>query len=216
MKSYKKVAEAFADDVIDGRRIVGNDIVDRCKRFRRDLSREDLELRTHDADFVINIIQSTLVHKQGETMDGEPLMGKPFILQPWQIFVIYNLLGFFYKGTDERRFKEAFIMMGRKNGKTAFDSRLRWGVSLLQSKSGSKCYIVANSLQQALQSFEFLKFSIQYMGFDDEFRVRDNSFEHSISCNLKDVACRGLGALHHGPGGTCVRLVTEDPSSWPQ
>lgn len=189
------MADDFADRVLRGDRIVGADIVSACKRYKDDLKRQDLELRTHDADFVINIIQTTLVHKQGETLDGEPLMGKPFILQDWQIFIIYNLLGFFYKDTEERRFKEAFIMMGRKNGKTAFDSRLRWGVSLLQCKSGSKCYIVANSLQQAMQSFEFLKFSIQNMGFAEEFKIRDNSFEHSISCTLKDSSGNPRGSI---------------------
>lgn len=195
MKSYRQVADEFADRVLRGDRIVGNDIVSACKRYKEDLTRDDLELRTHDRDFVINIIQTTLVHKQGETLDGEPLMGKPFILQDWQIFIIYNLLGFFYRGTDERRFKEAFIMMGRKNGKTAFDSRLRWGVSLLQCKSGSKCYIVANSLQQAMQSFEFLKFSVQQKGFADEFKIRDNSFEHSISCTLRDSSGDPRGSI---------------------
>lgn len=195
MKSYMAKAMQFADDVLSGDRIVGADIVNACQRFKNDLQREDIELRTHDADFVINIIQTTLVHKQGETLEGESLMGKPFILQDWQIFVVYNLLGFFYTGTQERRYKEAFIMMGRKNGKTAFDARLRWGVSLLQASSGSKCYIVGNSLQQAMQSFEFLKFSVQYKGFDDDFKIKDNSFEHSIACTLKDKSGETKGSI---------------------
>ena len=195
MKSYRQTAFKFADDVIAGTRIVGEDIVNACKRFKGDLERDDIELRTHDADFVINIIQTTLVHKQGEDIDGNSLMGKPFILQDWQVFVVYNLLGFFYTGTDERRYKEAFIMMGRKNGKTAFDAALRWGVSLLQAKSGSKCYIVANSLQQAMQSFEFLKFSVEYKGFDDEFRVLNNTYAHSISCNLRDKDGNMTGSM---------------------
>ena len=99
MKSYRSVAIQFAEDAISGKRIVGAEIVARCERFQRDLKRDDLEFRTHDADFVINIIQTTLVHKQGESLDGESLMGKPFLLQDWQVFVVYNLLGFFYKGT---------------------------------------------------------------------------------------------------------------------
>ena len=195
MKTYRKVALDFADDVIAGKRIVGEDIVNACKRFKGDLEREDLELRHHDADFVINIIQTTLVHKQGEDLQGNSLMGTPFILQDWQVFVVYNLLGFFYKGTEERRFKEAFIMMGRKNGKTAFDAALAWGVSLLQAKSGSKCYIVANSLQQAMQSFEFLKFSVEYKGYEDEFKILNNSFAHSIACTLRDSSGNMTGSM---------------------
>lgn len=206
MKNYQSIANRFADQVLDGSRIVGKEIVAACERYKRDLAREDLEVRTHDADFVINIIQNTLVHQQGESLDGRPLMGKPFLLQEWQIFVIYNLLGFFYKGTEERRYKEAFIMMGRKNGKTAFDAALAWGVSLLQAKSGSKCYIVGNSLRQRMQSFSFLKFSIQYKGFSDEFRIRDNSFEHSISCDLK-------GKNGEMQGSILIQALASNPKS---
>ena len=116
-KSYKSVALKFADDCISGKRIVGAEIVAACERFKKDLERDDLELRTRDPDMAIEIIQSTLVHAQGEDLEGNPLMGKPFILQPWQIFVVYNLLGFYFKGTNERRYKEAFIEIARKNGK---------------------------------------------------------------------------------------------------
>ena len=114
MKTFKPIADRFADDCINGKRIVGAEIVAACERYKKDLKRDDLELRTHDPDLVINIMQSTLVHAQGETLDGEPLLGKPFILQDWQIFTVYNLLGFYYKGTNERRYKEAFIEVARK------------------------------------------------------------------------------------------------------
>ena len=206
MKTYRQVALDFADDCISGKRIVGEDIVNACRRFKGDLEREDLELRTHDADFVINIIHTTLVHKQGEDINGVSLMGKPFLLQDWQIFVVYNLLGFFYKGTEERRYKEAFIMMGRKNGKTAFDAALAWGVSLLQAKSGSKCYIVANSLQQAMQSFEFLKFSVEYKGYEDEFKILNNSFAHSIACTLRDSRGNMTGSIQ-------IQALASNPKS---
>jgi phage terminase large subunit-like protein len=99
----------------------------------------------HDPNIVITLMESTLVHSQGEDLEGNPLRGKPFKLEPFQIFIIVNLLGFYYKGTNERRFKEAFIMLGRKNGKTSFIAGLAWAVSILQRKSGSKCYIVANA-----------------------------------------------------------------------
>lgn len=164
-----------------GEAVAGAEIVAACKRFLGDLERDDLELRTSDPDLAISIMESTLVHSQGETLDGTPLLGKPFTLQPWQVFTVYNLLGFYYRGTDERRYKEAFIMLGRKNGKTSFVAALAWAVSILQRKSGSTVYIVANVLKQALQAFNFLVFSLRYKGIIGDFRVRDNSFDHSIS-----------------------------------
>lgn len=180
MKHYFDTAVQFADECINGKRIVGQEIIDACRRFKDDLNREDLELRKHDPDMVINIMQTTLVHAQGEDLDGNPLLGKPFLLQPWQIFVVFNLLGFYYKGTNNRRFKEAFIEVARKNGKTAFVSGLAWAVSILQRKSGSKCYIVAAALKQTLEAFHFLTFSLQYNNIADTFDIHDNSFDHSI------------------------------------
>lgn len=179
-EKYKKVADQFAKDVIKGKLTVGKEIVSACDRYLKDLKRDDLELRTTEPDFAINIIQKTLVHQQGEDLDGKPLQGQPFILQPWQIFVIYNLLGFYYKGTNRRRYKEAFIEVARKNGKTSMIAGLAWAVSILQRKSGSKTYIVANALRQTLEAFHFLVFSLRYSGLDKRFEIKDNYMEHSI------------------------------------
>ena len=57
-KSFKKVADKFADDVISGRKVAGKEIILACERYKKDLQREDLELRTNDPDFCINIILS--------------------------------------------------------------------------------------------------------------------------------------------------------------
>ena len=179
-KSFKKVADKFADDVISGKKVAGKEIILACERYKKDLQREDLELRTKDPDFCINIIQNLLVHQQGEDLDGNPLQGKPLILQPWQIFIVYNLLGFFYKGTNKRRYKEAFIETARKSGKTTFVGGLAFAVSILMRHSGSKTYVVASALRQTLEAFRFLTFSLRYRGLDKKMEIRDNSFEHSI------------------------------------
>lgn len=178
--SFKKTAIKFADDVVKGKKNVGAEIVLACERFKNDLKREDIELRTTDPDFVINIIQNILVHQQGEDLDGNPLQGKQFLLEPWQIFIVYNLLGFFYKGTNRRRYKEGFIEVARKNGKTSFIAALSFAVSILMRHSGSKTYIVASALRQTLEAFHFLTFSLKYRGLDQKMAIRDNSFEHSI------------------------------------
>lgn len=180
MKRYKTVAVQYAKECVDGKRVAGKEIVYACQRFLADLEREDLELRTHDPDLAINIMQTTLVHAQGEDLEGNPLLGRPFVLEPWEIFIIYNLLGFYYAGTNNRRFKEAFIEVPRKNGKTSFVAGLAWAVAIIQRHSGSVCYIVAAALKQTLQAFHFLTFSLRYQKLNDQFEIRDNSFEHSI------------------------------------
>lgn len=179
-KHYADRAIQYAKDVTERKIIIGEDVVNACKRFLADLERDDIEFRTEQPDAAVTLIEGLLVHAKGESLDGEPLMGKPFTLEPWQIFVIYNLLGFWFKGTQERRFKEAYIMTGRKNGKTSFIAGLSLAMSIIQRKSGSTVYVVAAALKQALESFNFLKFSLTYKGLSERFDIHDNSFEHSI------------------------------------
>lgn len=179
-KKYFERAKKYAEDVSIGNVTAGVDMVNSCKRFLADLKRDDLEFKTTEADAVCAIMEGMLVHRKGESLQGEPLLGKPFVLADWEIFIVYNLLGFYLPGGTERRYKEAFIMIGRKNGKTSFIAGLTFSMSILQRKSGSTVYVVAASLKQALESFNFLEFSLRYKGIKDDFEVHDNSFEHSI------------------------------------
>lgn len=194
-KSYKAAALAYARAVTSGEKIAGKEIVQSCARFLKDIERDDMELRSREPDLVISIIEKTMVHKQGETLTGESLMGKPLRLEPWQIFLVYNLLGFYYKNTDERRYKEAFIMVPRKNGKTTFIAALAWGVALLERKSGATIYIVAGSQKQACQSFDFILHSLRASHMIEDFRVLNNNAEHSIYYQFKDEAGQPVGSV---------------------
>ena len=184
-KHYKDTAIKYADDVISGKIIAGEDIINACKRFKKDLKRKDLEFRATEADAAVSIMEGMFVHRKGEAPDGTPLLGKPFLLEPFQIFITYNLLGFYYKGTMERRYKEAFIMLARKNGKTSFIAALSFAVSIIQRHSGSTVYVVAAALKQAMESFDFIDFSLKYKKIRDDFAVKNNSFEHSIKYEFR-------------------------------
>ncbi len=195
-KRFKKVAVAYARAAVAGEIIVGAEVVAAAKRFLADLERPDLTLRTRDADFVCNIVERIMVHKQGQALDGTPLTNTPFILLPWQVFCIYNLLGFYYKGRRERRYKEAFIYIPRKNGKTLFAAALAFGIGLLERRSGAKIYIVAASLKQACESFEDILYTLRYRGMVDEWRVRNNNAEHSLHFDFFDEDGAPCGFIH--------------------
>lgn len=192
-KSYKDIAMKYAKDVVGGKLNVGKEVVLACQRFLDDLERFDLHEK--EPDFVIGIIEKLMVHKQGESMDGKSLVNKPLLLQPWQIFCVYNLVGFYIKRTSERRFKEAFIFVPRKNGKTLFIAGLAWGLALLERKSGSKLYIVAGSMKQAQQSFEDIVYMLRYRGIIGKFRVRNNNAEHSLSYEFLDEDGKPDGSI---------------------
>ena len=184
---YWKDVEGYIDAVLSGKKSAGEDIAFACQRFKDGLKNPDWEFKTKDADFVIGIIERTFQHRQGETLSGEPLRGKPLLLEPWEKFIVYDLLGFFKKGTNERVRKEAFIFIARKNGKTLFVAALAWALALLDAASGSSVYIVGASLKQAMQSYNNIVDNLQlnlYRGRNgaekDGWRILDNNMEHSI------------------------------------
>src|SRR5699024_2641351 len=162
-KNYDVVME-YARSIVNGTKIACKETKQMCERFLRDLKNDKYDFNPKDAEFVIQIIEKTFVHQKGEDMDGYPLRGKPFLLEPWQKFVVYNLLSFFQTGTKLRKYKEAFVMLPRKQGKTPFMSALAWGLGLLERLSGAEIVIVGNQLKQAIQSFEFLLKNLQHMG----------------------------------------------------
>ena len=193
---YKDIAVEYARKVVKGKRKAGKEVILACARFLKDIKRKDLELRSKEPDLVIGIIEKLMVHKQGEDLDGNSLMNKPLKLQDWQIFIVYNLVGFYIKGTNERRFKEAFIFIPRKNGKTLFVAALAWGLAIMERRSGSKIYITAASLKQAQQSFENIIYMLKRRKLIDKFKVRDNNAEHSIHYEFMDADGNPDGSIY--------------------
>lgn len=205
-KRYKEKAIEYARTVVNGEKVAGADIVNACQRFLDDLERDDLEFRTKEPDAAVSIMEGIFVHRKGEDIDGTPLLGKPFKLEPWQIFIVYNLLGFWYKGTNERKYKEALIMLGRKNGKTSFIAAFSFAVAIIQRKSGSTIYVVAAALKQALESFNFLIFTLKYKKIISDFEVKDNSFEHSIKYEFKTADGRPDGTIE-------IQIMASNPDA---
>lgn len=198
-KNYTEVME-YAESIKNGTKVACKELRQAVDRFYRDLEDERWELQTKDPDFCIKIIEKTLCHQQGETIDGIPLRGKPFLLAPYQKFIIYNLVGFKHRGTNNLRFHESLVFIPRKNGKTGLCAALAWALSLLYRESGSKCYIASAALLQSLESFNFLKYNIERMGEDKKHgglvAITDNNNQHSMNAQLPDgsIFIRALAA----------------------
>lgn len=195
-KSHKKDVDTYVEGVLKGKLIVGKEVVLACARYKADLQRDKFDFREKEADKVINIMETMMVHAKGEDLEGNSLMNTPFKLEPWEKFIIYNLLGFYFKGTDERRFKEAFIFIPRKNGKTSFVGGLAFALSIVEAASGATLYIVAAAQKQAQQSFDFIHHSLRAKGFDKQFRVRNNNAEHSIHYEFAGSDGKPKGTIH--------------------
>lgn len=176
----------YIDDIVKGKKNVNKKQKLGCERFLRMLENKVYEFNPEPAEKIIKIIETTFVHKQGEDLEGVPMRGRPFLLQTFHKYIIYSIMGFYYKGKNERVFKEALIYFPRKNVKTTFAAALAWALSLYYRKSGSKCYIAAAALKQSLESFDFINWNIGQLEEKENFRIIDNNQEHSISREFRD------------------------------
>lgn len=204
---------AFAEAVVkgerksivdDGFRLEGEELVLAAQRFLDDIENTDKYWIDYKApEFCIQIIETTLKHQQGENLAGEPMRGKPYLLEVWHKFIIYNLVGIKIKGTDICKYHEALIYIPRKNTKTTFAAALSWALVLLYRKSGSKMYIASAALMQSLESFSFLKYNVIEMGEWDKhggsIHINDNFTEHSLSSDFGDGGSMFIKALAANP-----------------
>lgn len=197
--NWKEIND-YANSISNGKKIACIELKQAVDRFLADIKSDDYWIDHNAAEFVIKIIESTIYHKQGEALDGTPLMGKPLKLEPWEKFIIYNLVGIKNKDSDITKYHEALIFIPRKNGKTILSAALVWALSLLYRKSGSKAYIASAGLMQSLESFNDIKYNIIRMKEDTKHGgsivIKDNTFEHSITAPLIDgsIYIRALAA----------------------
>lgn len=100
---------SYAKSVVSGKKIAGRKELLACKRHLEDLKRKKFEFKfdVEEAEFAIDFA-NTLIMK-----NGEPLKTRGF-----QEFIIGSLHGWRRKRTKERRFREAYIQVGRRNGKS--------------------------------------------------------------------------------------------------
>lgn len=196
---HAKEILAGCEAILSGEKVACEERKKAVERFYRDLESGEYTWNAHDADFVIDLIESCFFHRQGETLQGEPLRSTPFLLATWQKFIIYNLLGFYLKGQPGiRRYKEAFIFVPRKNGKTMLISALSFALGVLERKSGSTVYIVGAALKQAMESFDNIKTNLfeflyndgsgngELLAKQDDWRLRDNNMVHEIEKTFSD------------------------------
>lgn len=191
--SYWHEVREYVDAVVSGRKNACKKLRLACKRFVRDLQSGRWDIDCAEADYVITTIETSFSHRQGERLDGTPLKGTPLLLEPWEKFIVYGILVFYVRGSSERRIKEAFIFIPRKNGKTMFVAALAWSLALLSARSGAVIYIAAASLKQAMQSYNDISDNLTQNIYrnkkeaqDEGWRILDNNMSHSIE--NKDVA----------------------------
>ena len=117
-------------------------------RFQKDCERDDLDFREDKVQQILTFI-SQLKHFTGKHS------GKHFRLEAWQLFIIANIYGFYWAGTEQRRFQTVYIEVGRKNGKTALAAALALYHLIGDGEDAAQILLVANSKEQAHICYDF-------------------------------------------------------------
>lgn len=138
MKSYLQ----YAQDVLEGRQPAGRLIKKAAERFFNLMEDERYEFKEEKADRVV-LFLSKLHHYKGRHA------GKPFILEPWQTFIIAGIYGFYRKEDESRLVSFVYIEMARKQGKSALAAGLCLYHLTGDGESGAEVYLAANSRDQA-------------------------------------------------------------------
>ena len=157
-----------------------------ARRFLQDLKSGRWDFRPGLPEFLIDTVQGLFCFSQGERLNGTPLRGQPMELMPWHLFSFYNIGGFFYPGTDIRRFTEADWFAPRKTVKTTAGEGLQAALVMYYRRSGAKAKTVAGSLKQGMEGFDWLVYNFRRLGLiapnnpPGKLKLLDSSLGHSI------------------------------------
>jgi len=105
-----KKLSAYCRKIESGKIPSGIHLKNAVARYKRDRKNPLLVFRKDKVQKVVDFIAS-LHHFTGKHA------GKPFILEPWQLFIVANLYGFYWRSNGKRRYQNAYIEVARKNGK---------------------------------------------------------------------------------------------------
>lgn len=100
----------YAENIINGKIPSCKYVKMACERYLSWFEREDIYFDEEGVERVINFI-SKLKHFTGKYNN------QPFLLEPWQKFIIYNLFGWKKKKDNLRLIRNFYLELGRKNGK---------------------------------------------------------------------------------------------------
>lgn len=128
-------------DVISGNVIAGKHIKKACERFFSLMDDDRYLFLEEKVDKVIRLYHH-LRHFKGRHS------GKPFVLEPWQEWIIASIYGFYNKSDGSRLTQTVYIEVARKNGKTALAAGIGLNALINDDEDGAEVYFAANSKDQ--------------------------------------------------------------------
>ena len=153
-RDYPAIAKGYARDVVNGRVPAGKSIRLQCQRFLEELKesrrkefpfRFDGEKASRPCKFI-----ERLPHSKGKWAAKK----EPIRLEPWQIWIIVCTFGWLRKADGLRRFRVLFVVVPRKNGKSALSAGLGLYMLCADGEFGAEVYSGATNEKQAWEVFK--------------------------------------------------------------
>ncbi|MBD1388437.1 terminase large subunit [Neiella sp. HB171785] len=164
-----KLYHQYAADVKAGAIPVCNAIQQAVDRWFADFERGDLLFDEQAADRTIKFA-GLCRHVKG------PLHGQPFKVEPWQAWILANIVGWKWADSGLRRFREVSIWVPRKNGKSFLASVIA-DYFLLADSSQHDIFSYASTSEQARIVFDAAK---QMVGYSKPMKQRAQVYAHYI------------------------------------
>ena len=145
----------YAQDIVTGRIDACKFIKQACQRHLNDLERQG----TEDFPFIYDTEKanrffrfcSHLTHYKGA------YAGKKLVLLPWQLFILGNVYGWVHKDNGTWRFRQVYLEIPRKQGKTFLAGAVALYDVGLMEKTGAEVYIAATKQEQAMLCYKDVK-----------------------------------------------------------
>jgi phage terminase large subunit-like protein len=164
--TFAERAEAYANAIVGGEIDACRLVKLACRRFLDDLWRSDWEYRPELVERVCGFAE-LMPHVKGKWARTKELIE----LQDWQVFILACLFGF-VDAAGKRRFRQAYIMLPRKQGKSVLAAVIGLYMLTLDGEAGAEVYCGATSEIQAWEVFRPAKMMADKAdGFKAEFAV---------------------------------------------
>jgi len=152
-RPYALIAEEYARDVTRGKIPACKSIRLQCKRFldERKIERRRDFPHKFDADAAGRVCRfiERLPHSKGKWARSKETLR----LEPWQIWILCCTFGWLRKADGTRRFRVLFVVVPRKNGKSALSAGIGLYMLCADNEFGAEVYSGATNEKQAWEVF---------------------------------------------------------------
>jgi phage terminase large subunit-like protein len=138
---YVNYIVEYYDKIERGKIIAGKWIKKIYKIIVDGIKSGDWDFDAKKANKAIQFIENFCHHSKGRN--------DLFKLELWQKAIISAIFGILDKKTHRRQFREIFLLVGRKNGKSLFAAAIMAYVAYIDGEYGSELYCLAPKLDQA-------------------------------------------------------------------